>query len=136
MKVHLHRVFVLVFFVCGLLAGLAIPGGTTFAQIAEEDTVQHRVPVSDQRPGTVYLLNDSYREVRFALSYDARKWEDYALNPHHACSIPAAEFGHDEVVIRYIEKIGSEKTLKLEVNERYRFVYNASLKEWSIERLR
>ncbi|MBE0643220.1 MAG: hypothetical protein IH600_04005 [Bacteroidetes bacterium] len=133
MKPRLCRMFVCVLFVCGFLTCLVIPAGLIHAQ---EDTVQSRALVPDQKPGTVYLLNEASREVRFALSYDARKWEDYALNPRRSCTIPVEEFGHTEVIVRYVEKMGSEKSLKLEMNERYKFVYNASLKEWGVERLR
>ena len=103
---------------------------------AQNTQPDSRTAIPAQKEGTVYLVNDSDHEIQFSLSYTARNWSDYELDAQHACVIPVRDFGYEEVVIRYVEKIGIEQTFKLEANERYRFIYKEALKEWKLERLR
>lgn len=103
---------------------------------AQETPLATRNPIPRQEPGTVYLVNEGETLIPFSLSYNARNWSDYELRPHHACFIPVEEFGYREVVVRFVEKPGSEVTKKLEANERYQFVYMNELKRWEIRRLR
>lgn len=101
---------------------------------AQESLVRN--PIPNQAPGTVYLVNEGEEQIQFSLSYTARNWNDYELRTHHACIIPVEEFGYSEVVIRFVEKPGIERTLKLEANERYQFVYRKELRRWELKRLR
>jgi hypothetical protein len=103
---------------------------------AQDAPAPMRTPIPAQKPGTVYLLNDAQREVHFSLSYNARNWSDYELRSQHACIIPVEEFGHREVVVRFNEKPGLERSFRLEANERYRFVYKTELKQWDLTRCR
>lgn len=124
------RVLCLFFLLC---VATAFAGPRLLAQDAPLAT---RNPIPRQSPGTVYLVNDGEAIITFSLSYNARNWSDYELRPHHACIVPVEELGHREVVIRFVEKPGSEVTNRLEANERYQFVYKTDLKRWEIRRLR
>lgn len=103
---------------------------------AQDVRSDSRTAIPAQKEGTVYLVNDSDKDIHFSLSYTARNWSDYDLDAQHACLIPVRDFGYEEVVLRYTEKPGIEQTVKLEANERYRFTWKEELKEWKLERLR